>query len=135
MELTDLERAGRFLCKAYFDGRLKPSAMYESKNDDESRALSLMSQCVERVLADEHNRRGTTGRTWRSLMAGDLRGLNTMRRRNLLGGGAERESLRADGTKEPVRSIDGSDDVCGVRELEIGLYCAVGTEWMRLCQK
>lgn len=132
MELTDLERAGRFLCKAYFDGRLKPSAVYkqeQSKNNKESTALCAMSMCVERVLADEHCRRGSTGRIWRELMSGDLRGLNMSKRRNLLGGGAQRESLRADGTKEPIRSIDGADEV---RELEIGLYCAVGTEWIRM---
>ena len=121
--MEDLEKAGRFLCKAYYNGELKPSAAVKEGSGE-----YWLARCVENVLADEKGRRGNVGAIWRQLMAGDLRGLNTHRRRNLLGGGGER---RAEGAEGVERSVDGRE---GVSDIERSLYIAVGLEWQKLAR-
>lgn len=126
--MEDLEKAGRFLCKAYYNGELRPSAAVKEDSGE-----YWLARCVENVLADEKGRRGRTAGIWRQLMAGDLRGLNTHRRRNLLGGGGERRALGPEGYKAGGSvvelSIDGRE---GVSDIERALYVAVGLEWQKL---
>ena len=68
---------GRYLCKAYFRGEIKPSACYEKGSGE-----WFLSRCVERVLERDNT-------NCRILMIGDAAGLTTSSRRGLLGGGAE----------------------------------------------
>ena len=68
---------GRYLCKAYFRGEIKPSACYEKGSGE-----WFLSRCVERVLERDNT-------NCRTLMIGDAAGLTTSSRRGLLGGGAE----------------------------------------------
>lgn len=68
---------GRYLCKAYFRGEIKPSACYEKGSGE-----WFLSRCVERVLEKDNT-------NCRILMIGDAAGLTTSSRRGLLGGGVE----------------------------------------------
>lgn len=107
---------GRYLCKAYFRGEIKPSACYEKGSGE-----WFLSRCVERVLERDNT-------NCRILMIGDAAGLTTSSRRGLLGGGAEIGTFKgenaqavdlffagggdgaggdADGGGEVARSIDG----------------------------
>ena len=106
---------GRYLCKAYFRGEIKPSACYEKGSGE-----WFLSRCVERVLERDNT-------NCRTLMIGDAAGLTTSSRRGLLGGGAETGTFKGenaqavdlffggssggsdgdDGGGEVVRSIDG----------------------------
>lgn len=99
---------GRYLCKAYFRGEIKPSACYEKGSGE-----WFLSRCVERVLEKDNT-------NCRILMIGDAAGLTTSSRRGLLGGGAEIGTFKGENAQavdlffggdgedeETARSIDG----------------------------
>lgn len=99
---------GRYLCKAYFRGEIKPSACYEKGSGE-----WFLSRCVERVLERDNT-------NCRILMIGDAAGLTTSSRRGLLGGGAEIGTFKGENVQavdlffdgdgegeETARSIDG----------------------------
>lgn len=112
--------AGRWLCNEYFKGGLKPSATYLDGG-----ARFRLSRCVEKVLEDEHNRRGKLGEVWRQLMSGDLAKLNTVRRSRVLGGRASLRTLEGD--KVEI-GVDGGE----LREMEVLMYFNVGLEFKKL---
>lgn len=109
--LTDIERTGRYLCKAYFNGELPPSAQCVCKD------LKRVAECVERVLLNE---KAGGGGTWLALMSGDLAKLRSNERARQLGVGVI----------PLIYSIDGRDDV--VRVCEVAMYAAVGKSFMEL---
>ena len=81
---------GRYLCKAYFRGEIKPSACYEKGSGE-----WFLSRCVERVLERDNT-------NCRTLMIGDAAGLTTSSRRGLLGGGAEIATFKG----EDAQAVD-----------------------------
>lgn len=69
--LTDLEKVGRYLCKAYYNGELRPS--------------ETLATCVEECARNNS--------IWLSLLSGDLTHLNKPARYRVTGGRALREEL------------------------------------------
>lgn len=112
-----MENVGRYLCKAYFSGRLGCSQSYE-----EGSANFLLARCVEKPLEDAKGNRGKTAETWRKLMSGDLAKLNHMARARVMGGRAQNREWG---------SIDGGS----LHELELMLYAVVGAEFKKLVAK
>ena len=98
---------GRYLCKAYFRGEIKPSACYEKGSGE-----WFLSRCVERVLERDNT-------NCRILMIGDAAGLTTSSRRGLLGGGAEIGTFKDENVQAVDLFFGGSsggsdgDDGCG----------------------
>lgn len=112
-----MERVGKFLCKAYYSGRLGCSQTYK-----EGSAEYFLARCVENPLEDARGRRGRTAEVWRKLMSGDLAKLTQTARSRVMGGRAEnREEF----------SIDGGS----LHELEVLLWSVVGLEFRRLVEK
>ena len=109
-----METIGKYLCKAYYSGRLNCSLNYR-----EGSAEYFLSRCVERPLEDAKNRRGRTAEVWRKLMSGDFAKLTKDARARAMGGRAKREG---------EFSIDGGS-LC---ELEVLLYTVVGLEFKKL---
>lgn len=112
--MTDYEKAGRYLCKAYFSGELKPSTCYS-----EDSFLFTLSRCVEKPL-ESH---GSLGSAWRQLLSGDLARLPQNKRSRILGVYKGGWALRHD-----LLSIDGAE---GVREYEVALYAIVGHNFLK----
>lgn len=112
-----MENVGKFLCKAYYTGRLGCSQSYE-----EGSAEYFLARCVENPLEDTKEHRGRTADVWRKLMSGDLAKLTTQARARVMGG-------RAKNREE--KSIDGGS-LC---ELEVMLWVVVGLEFKRLIEK
>lgn len=71
---------GRYLCQAYYTGRLKPSVAYA-----ENSGLWALARCVESSIQTAPY---DLGEVWLRLLIGELRKLNTTKRAGLLGGGA-----------------------------------------------
>ena len=95
---------GRYLCKAYFRGEIKPSACYEKGSGE-----WFLSRCVERVLERDNT-------NCRILMIGDAAGLTTSSRRGLLGGGAEIGTFKDENAQAVDLFFGGGsdgDDGCG----------------------
>lgn len=88
---------GRYLCKAYFRGEIKPSACYEKGSGE-----WFLSRCVERVLERDNT-------NCRTLMIGDAAGLTTSSRRGLLGGGAEIGTFKSENAQAADLFFGGSD--------------------------
>lgn len=112
-----MENVGKYLCKAYYTGRLGCSQSYK-----EGSAEYFLARCVENPLEDAAGRRGRTAEVWRKLMSGDFAKLNHVARARVMGGRAKREG---------EISIDGGS-LC---ELELMLYAVVGLEFKRLISK
>lgn len=112
--MTDYEKAGRYLCRAYFSGALKPSASY-----DPDSFLFTLARCVEKPL-ESH---GSLGGIWCQLLSGDLARLPQNKRARLLGGFKGEWAL-----KKHELSIDGSS---GIREYEVALYAIVGHNFLK----
>ena len=89
---------GRYLCKAYFRGEIKPSACYEKGSGE-----WFLSRCVERVLERDNT-------NCRTLMIGDAAGLTTSSRRGLLGGGAEIGTFKDENAQAVDLFFDGGSD-------------------------
>ena len=89
---------GRYLCKAYFRGEIKPSACYEKGSGE-----WFLSRCVERVLERDNT-------NCRILMIGDAAGLTTSSRRGLLGGGAEIGTFKGENAQAGVLFFAGGGD-------------------------
>lgn len=133
--MTDLEMAGRYLCKIYYSGKLPPSEHTRNAVRSLRCAEYFLARCVETVLEDSMGRSGSLAAIWRQLMSGDLAKLNTARRQGLLGGRALRDAERASRGKEErlLWSIDGAEAF--VREKELMLYSRVGLEFKKLITK
>lgn len=112
-----METVGKFLCKAYYSGRLRCSQTYEKGS-----AEYFLARCVENPLEDIRNRRGRTAEVWRKLMSGDFAKLTKEARARAMGGRAKRDG---------EESIDGGS-LC---ELEVMLWAVVGLEFRRLVEK
>lgn len=93
---------GRYLCKAYFRGEIKPSACYEKGSGE-----WFLSRCVERVLERDNT-------NCRILMIGDAAGLTTSSRRGLLGGGAEIGTFKGENAQVVDLFFGGSGSGDGV---------------------
>lgn len=142
------EKIGRYLCWAYYTGRLKPSTMYKA-GDHQAR----LAQCVERAFLTP-NEAGVdkTGRhtnekernplrsAWISLMSGDCAKLPLRSRSRVLGGWAPLEAIRdifgpdwlggASGLGSGITGIDGGK-IC---LYELALYAEVGKNFAALCK-
>nr|DAT91752.1 MAG TPA: hypothetical protein [Caudoviricetes sp.] len=92
---------GRYLCKAYFRGEIKPSACYEKGSGE-----WFLSRCVERVLEKDNT-------NCRILMIGDAAGLTTSSRRGLLGGGAEIGTFKGENAQVVDLFFSGGSGSCG----------------------
>lgn len=112
-----MENIGKYLCKAYYSGRLGCSQSYKTCS-----AEYFLARCVENPLEDSAGRRGRTAEIWRKLMSGDFAKLNQTARSRAMGGRAERDG---------EISIDGGS-LC---ELEVLLWAVVGLEFKKLICK
>ena len=112
-----MENVGKYLCKAYYTGRLGCSQTYEKGS-----AEYFLARCVENPLEDIRGRRGRTAEVWRKLMSGDFAKLTQAARARVMGGRAERDG---------EFSIDGES----LHELEVLLWSVVGLEFKRLVSK
>lgn len=112
-----MENVGKYLCKAYYTGRLGCSQLYK-----EGSAEYFLARCVENPLEDIKGNRGRTAEVWRKLMSGDLAKLTKDARARVMGGRAKRDG---------EESIDGGS-LC---ELEVLLWTVVGLEFKRLVSK
>ena len=111
-----MENVGKYLCKAYYNGRLGCSQTYK-----EGSAEYFLARCVEKPLEDAKGRRGRTAEVWRKLMTGDLAKLTQTARSRVMGGRAERDG---------EFSIDGGS----LHELEVLLWSVVGLEFKKLVE-
>lgn len=112
-----MENVGKYLCKAYYTGRLGCSQAYEKGS-----AEYFLARCVENPLEDLRGHRGRTAEVWRKLMSGDFAKLTTVARVRVMGGRAKNRE---------GESIDGGS-LC---ELEVMLWNVVGLEFRRLVEK
>lgn len=118
---------GRYLCKLYYRGELKPSAFYKINSPEWA-----LARCVEKPL----ERTGKIANYWRLLMSGELKRLPVRTRSKLnntvAGGRANFTGVQWRGIPiESCVSLDGNRD----GELTIGeimLYEAVGSEFLSL---
>lgn len=112
-----MENIGKYLCKAYYSGRLGCSQSYKKDS-----ANYFLARCVEKPLEDIKGHRGRTAEVWRKLMSGDLAKLTKDARARVMGGRAKRDG---------EISIDGGS-LC---ELELLLYVVVGLEFKKLISR
>lgn len=111
-----MENVGKYLCKAYYTGRLGCSQAYEKGS-----AEYFLARCVENPLEDIKGHRGRTAEVWRKLMSGDFAKLTKEARARVMGGRAKNRE---------GESIDGGS-LC---ELEVLLWSVVGLEFKRLIE-
>lgn len=111
-----MENIGKYLCKAYYSGRLGCSQSYKKGS-----AEYFLARCVENPLEDAKGNRGRTAEIWRKLMTGDFTKLTKDARARAMGGRAKRDG---------EISIDGGS-LC---ELELMLYTVVGLEFKKLVE-
>lgn len=137
---------GRYLCRAYYKGELRPSAAYVAQKGvggslpglpgcivrtDRAMGLEGLARCIEEVILSAQP---MLRDAWTSLLIGDLRWLNWNAKARVMGppvGELLRcgESCEGVAAEEEGKSVDGSG---ALRVAEWELYRRVGARFRAL---